>query len=252
MATATKADQPIEVFFSYSHKDETFRQELIKHLSILRRQGVIAEWHDRKITAGSEWAGEIDSHLNTADVILLLISSEFLASDYCYDIELKRAMERHDAGEARVIPIILRSVDWSGAPFGKLQALPRDAKPVTEWPNRDAAFTDVAKGIRAAITAPKARPVAVVVPVATLAEVSDRELREAIVSAFSLDELALLCADIQDDLQRANVALRLNLDIIGGSGIEDKAQRLIEYLDRRSYRSLLVAAVRRARPRLLP
>ena len=76
--------------------------------------------------------------------------SDFLASDYCYDVEVKRAMERHDAGEARVIPVILRPVDWKGAPFGKLQALPRDARPVTEWPNRDQAFLDIAQGIRAA------------------------------------------------------------------------------------------------------
>jgi hypothetical protein len=146
-----KPAKSIEVFFSYSHKDEELRDELEKHLSILKRQGVITGWHDRRIGAGREWAGEIDTHLNTADVILLLISSDFLASDYCYDVEMKRAMERHEAGEARVIPVILRPVDWKGAPFGKLQALPTDAKPVTEWPNRDGAFLNVAQGIRAAV-----------------------------------------------------------------------------------------------------
>jgi len=143
--------KPIEVFYSYSHKDEELRDELEKHLSILKRQGVIQSWHDRRIGAGREWEGEIDTHLNTAHVILLLISADFLASDYCYDVEMKRAMERHEAGEACVIPVILRPVDWRGAPFGKLQALPTDAKPVTEWPNRDKAFLDVARGIRAAV-----------------------------------------------------------------------------------------------------
>lgn len=139
----------IEVFFSYSHKDEDLRDELAKQLSILKRQGVITTWHDREISAGTEWAGAIDAHMNSAQVILLLISADFLASDYCWDIEVKRAMERHQAGEARVIPVILRPVDyWQEAPFGKLQAFPINAKPVTTWDNRDAAFVDVAQAIR--------------------------------------------------------------------------------------------------------
>jgi hypothetical protein len=143
--------KPVEVFFSYSHRDEEFRGELEKHLTMLKRQGWISGWHDRKITAGTEWEGQIDAHLNAAGVILLLVSVDFLASHYCYDIELKRAMERHEAGHARVIPIILRPCDWKAAPFGKLQALPKDARPVTEWRSRDKAFTDVALGIRAAV-----------------------------------------------------------------------------------------------------
>ncbi len=140
------------IFFAYAHEDEKLRDELQKHLSILERQGVTS-WHDRKIGAGKEWEGEIDMHLNTARVILLLISSDFTDSDYCWDVEVKRAMERHEAGEARVIPIILRPVDdWKSAPFGRLQALPTDAKPVTTWTNQDEAFLDVAQGIRAAVT----------------------------------------------------------------------------------------------------
>src|SRR5438128_1377433 len=101
-------EQPIEVFFSYSHKDEELRDEMANHLSILKRQGVITDWHDRRITAGDEWAGQIDEHLNSAHLILLLISADFIASDYCYDLELTRAMERHEAREACVIPVILR------------------------------------------------------------------------------------------------------------------------------------------------
>jgi hypothetical protein len=143
--------EAVELFYSYSHKDERLRERLQTHLSLLKRQGILAEWHDRKIAAGSEWAGQIDEHLNTARVILLLISPDFLASDYCYDLEMTRALERHDAGEARVIPIILRPVDWQGAPFARLQALPKDARPVTQWPSQDAAFTNVAAGIRAVV-----------------------------------------------------------------------------------------------------
>ena len=96
----------VELFYSYPHRDEELRNELDKHLSILKRQGVIDGWHDRRILAGKEWEGEIDEHLNTAHVVLLLISSDFIASDYCYDVEMKRAMERHEAGEALVIPIL--------------------------------------------------------------------------------------------------------------------------------------------------
>jgi hypothetical protein len=138
------------VFYSYSHKDEALRDQLQTHLSLLKRQGVISNWHDRRISAGREWEGQIDGHLNSARIILLLISADFLASDYCYDIELTRAMERHEAGESRVIPVILRACDWHYATFGKLQAVPKDGEPVTSWQNIDEAFSDVAKGIRAA------------------------------------------------------------------------------------------------------
>ncbi|MEH2452488.1 GUN4 domain-containing protein [Nostoc sp.] len=142
----------LKLFFSYSHKDEALRDELAKHLTILEWQSVISSWHDRKILLGEEWDHQINDNLNTADIILLLISSDFLFSKYCWDVEVKRAIERHYAGEACVIPVILRSVDWSGAPFAKLQALPKNADPVVSrnWFNQDEAFTDVAKGIRAA------------------------------------------------------------------------------------------------------
>ena len=142
----------VELFYSYAHEDEQLRDELSKHLSILQRQGILSAWHDREITAGSEWKGEIDAHLESAQVILLLISADFLASDYCYDVEMKRALERHERNEAIVIPIILRPVSWSGAPFAKLQALPKDAKPVTTWSNRDAAFLSITEGIRDAVS----------------------------------------------------------------------------------------------------
>src|SRR5947209_3541721 len=111
---------PVEVFCSYAHEDEALHRELEKHLSLLRRQGLISEWHDRQILAGDEWAADIDQHLETASIILLLISPDFFASDYCYGVELQRALERHQANEARVIPILLRPVSWEGTPFSKL------------------------------------------------------------------------------------------------------------------------------------
>jgi internalin A len=137
------------LFFSYSHKDEVLRDELETHLKLLQRQRVISTWHDRKILPGNEWEGEIDNRLERAAIILLLISADFIASEYCWDKEVKRALERHAAKQATVIPVLLRSCDWKGAPFGKLQGLPTGMKAVTAWPDRDAAWTDVARGIRA-------------------------------------------------------------------------------------------------------
>jgi nucleoside phosphorylase len=141
----------IEVFFSYAHEDEALRDKLATHLKTLQRQGIIRQWHDRQIGAGKEWAGEIDRHLESAQIILLLVSADFIASDYCFDKEVKRSMERHRDGTARVIPVILRAVDLDEVPFNQLQSLPRDRTPVTSWRNQDEAFTDIAKGIRAVV-----------------------------------------------------------------------------------------------------
>src|SRR5262249_33625189 len=131
VASPLPPPRAIEVFYAYAHPDAALRTELDTHLSLLRRQGIIAGWHDRRITAGTEWAGAIDAHRQCAQIILLLVSADFLASDYCYDVELQHAMARHQAGEARVIPIILRAVEWENAPFGTLQALPQDGRPIT-------------------------------------------------------------------------------------------------------------------------
>ena len=146
--SSTTPRSPAKVFYSYSHKDEDLRDKLDTHLKILHRQNIISGWHDRAISAGTEWEDQINENLEAADIILLLVSADFIASDYCWGKELTRAIERHHAGEARVIPIILRPVDWTGAPFGVLQALPKNAKPVTTWPNQDEVFTDIARSIR--------------------------------------------------------------------------------------------------------
>jgi hypothetical protein len=143
--------KPIQVFYSYAHKDEIFRRELEKHLSNLRQQGFIQEWHDRMIVAGTDWAFDIDTHLNSSALILLLISPDFMESDYCLSIEMTRAMELHKAGEAYIIPILLRPVDWEGAPFAKLQVLPSGARPITLWEDLDQAFLNVSRGIRQVI-----------------------------------------------------------------------------------------------------
>jgi serine/threonine protein kinase len=141
----------IKVFFSYSHKDKKLRSELEKYLNHLKRQQLIIGWHDGEIGAGKEWAQEINQHLSEAHIILLLISQDFMTSDYCYDIEMQKALERHESGEAQVIPIILRPAIWENSPIGKLQALPTGARPIIMWSNKELAFMDVAKGIQKAI-----------------------------------------------------------------------------------------------------
>ncbi len=139
---------PIKVFYSYAHEDEAFCDQLEKHLSSLRHQGFIEEWHDRMIFAGTDWEHDIDRHLNSASLILLLISPDFMKSKYCMGVEVKRAMELHQAGEAYVIPVILKPVDWEGAPFAKLQVLPSAARSISTWDNQDDAFLNVSRGIR--------------------------------------------------------------------------------------------------------
>jgi predicted ATPase len=145
------SDEPLKVFLSYSHEDLTFRRRLGQHLASLKQEHLIVLWHDREIGAGTEWEGQIHHNLETADIILLLISASFMDSEYCSDVELKRAMARHENREARVIPILLRDCDWERAPFGKLQTLPTGLRPIARWKPQDQAYCNVAKGLRQAV-----------------------------------------------------------------------------------------------------
>lgn len=139
----------VKIFFCYAHEDAMLLDQLKQHVKPLQQQGIFDMWHDQDINAGTEWKREIDTHLNAAYIILLLISPAFMNSEYCYSIEMKRALERHEQGEARVIPIILRHIHWEVQPLYKLQALPKDALPVisSAWHNPDEAFFDVVEGI---------------------------------------------------------------------------------------------------------
>jgi len=141
----------IEIFLCYAREDEEYRQRLEKQLSIFQREGLVRLWHDGNISPGEEWEQIIHTHLNTAQIVLLLISPDFIASKYCYSVEMKKALERHEQGETRVIPVIARPIHWDKTPFGKLQALPKNAKPIALWRHRDEAFFDVAEGIRRVI-----------------------------------------------------------------------------------------------------
>lgn len=139
---------PLKVFISYSHRDEDLKEELEVHLASLKREGTIAPWQDRDIEAGEEWDDKIREALEAAQIILLLITPRFLASRYCFDEETKRAMERHEAGTARVIPVIMKPADWETSHFSKLQVLPKDGKPCTRWDDLDEALVNVVSGIR--------------------------------------------------------------------------------------------------------
>ncbi len=143
-----KGATALTAFISYAHEDEKLKLELDKHLKPLERQNLIETWHDGKISAGSEWNKVISDRMKNADIVLLLISIDFINSYYCYEVELEEALELHDAKRARVIPVILRTCLWNHTPFAKLQALPKDATAVAVWSNRDEAWTNVAGGVR--------------------------------------------------------------------------------------------------------
>lgn len=147
----TKRPRQVKLFISYSHKDERHREALESHLKVLGRAGLLDVWHDRRIDASEDWKGEIDRALDEADVVVLLVSADFLASDYCYDVELNRALERQAKGECRVVPVIIRDANWHLAPISGLQALPKDGKPITTWPNKDKAWRSVAEGLERVI-----------------------------------------------------------------------------------------------------
>ena len=130
------AAQPIRIFYSYAHEDEGLRRELANNLALLRNDGRIEDWSDRDIRPGDEWDADIDERLDSADLILLLVSSDFISSKYIMSKELEVAIARHQSGQARVVPIVVRPVYFAGAPFAKLQMLPSDAKSIIEWEPR--------------------------------------------------------------------------------------------------------------------
>lgn len=146
-------DVRLNIFFAYARRDSDLRERLDRHLSSLKRKSYVNTWYDGKIEAGTEWEKEIEDSLSTADIILLLISADFIASDYCYDIEMRNAISRHEKREAVVIPVILRPCDWSDLPFSKIQGLPQNGKPVSSsfWISEDHALSEVAKSIKSIV-----------------------------------------------------------------------------------------------------
>jgi hypothetical protein len=141
------SDSVVKIFISYAHEDEGLKDQMDKYLKVLKRSGKIDTWNDRELIPGQEWNANIMDELAKANIILLLISVDFIASDFIWDKELAEAMKRHEAGTAYVVPIILRSCKWTSMPFAKLQAMPKNARPISDYEDQDAAFTEVATGI---------------------------------------------------------------------------------------------------------
>ena len=139
---------PAKVFFSYAHADQALRDELAKHLAVMKRNGDISDWYDRDINAGAVLDEKISEALESSEIVLCLVSPDFLASRYCYEREMKRALERRRAGDCEVLPVILRPSDWLETPLAALRATPTDGKPVTSHSDRDAAFVNVTADIR--------------------------------------------------------------------------------------------------------
>lgn len=148
---------PLEVFCCYAREDQEMLTQLRKHLAPLVRQSQITIWCDTNLSAGAEWEKELHQHLESADIILLLISPDFIASDYCYSTEMERALARHHEGSAQVIPILLRSAFWQNTPVAKLQLIPTNARPVTNWPDRDDVFHDITVQINQVVSELQAR-----------------------------------------------------------------------------------------------
>ena len=143
----------VDIFISYSHRDQRLAERLRDHLAPLKQRGLVRDWYDRKIEPGEDWSEVISEQLNASSLILMLLSPSFCASEYINGVEVKQALARQARGDARVIPIILRDVDWEGTPLGRLQALPPNARPVVRWRDRDQALREVVRGIRRAAEA---------------------------------------------------------------------------------------------------
>ena len=158
MPDTASVPRPVRIFISYAHEDEPFREDLGVHLSVLLRLGLVDIWHDRRLLPGDEFRQHIDGHLEQADVILFLVSPHFTASDFCWQLEMQRALERHREGTARAVPVIVRHSDWRSTRLGGLTALPKDGRPVKAWPDPDEAWLDVVAGLKRIIRELQAAP----------------------------------------------------------------------------------------------
>lgn len=197
-----------KVFISYSHKDEEHRNDLEDHLTMLRRNGTISVWHDRKIIPGDDWKNEIDKNIELAEIIIFLVSPSFLASDYCYDIEVKRALEKHEEGSATIIAIIVRPCAWSTCEFSRLQAVPKDAVAITLWNNRDSAWLDAVNGLTTHIEEFKKKETALAIPKTSseTVEVSEQQLNwledtEILLTHRKLDKVRLSDVYVIPDIE---------------------------------------------------
>jgi len=142
---------PVKIFISYAHEDETYKDELITHLVPLERENLIDSWNDRELVPGDDWDDEIKGALATAQIVLLLVSPDFIASDYIHKVEIAGAVDRHKKGEVVIAPVIVRTIDWNAFSLGRFQALPKGGKPISRWADKDEAWVSVTKGLRTLI-----------------------------------------------------------------------------------------------------
>lgn len=156
----------MKAFISYSHKDESALDQLHTHLVPLQREGFIDTWFDREILAGSGIDSEVDEELRSCELFLPLVSPNFLASDYCVEREMQQALKRHEAGEIRIVPIIVEPCDWASSELRKLKALPKDGKPISEWTNPNNAYLDIVEELRRIVGADEPEPLPSTEPVA--------------------------------------------------------------------------------------
>ncbi len=146
------------VFMSYSHADEVMRDRLEQHLAMLKREGLVDTWHDRRIVPGQPLDPTIMGQIEEADVFLFLLSVDFISSRYCYDVEMTRALERQAAGEADVLPVVLHSCEWLQTPLGRFAGVPGDGKPIAKAAYPEDAYMEVAKALRRVVAARKGGP----------------------------------------------------------------------------------------------
>lgn len=209
-----------KVFISYSHKDEAHKDSLEEHLSMLKRNHVIDAWHDRKIIPGQDWSKEISENLEKSELILFLLSPSFLSSEYCFNVEMKRAIEMHHEGKAQLIPIVVRACDWSTAELSGIQAVPKDAKPITSWDNTDEAWLDAINGIKRHLSnfKPVTTTISVEVKCKTI-QVSDSTLdwiddTEVVLTHRKVNKVKLSDVYISPDLEAEQLAESKDIDIL--------------------------------------
>ncbi|WP_437625203.1 protein kinase domain-containing protein [Sorangium sp. So ce1151] len=237
----------VNVFISYAPADRSYLEALEAHLAALKRQGLVSTWHRGRIGAGAARDESIAAELSAAEVVLLLVSEAFLASDSCYERELGAALERHRRGAARVVPVVVRACDWEGTALADLQALPRDGGAVTSWANPDEAWRDVVRGIRAAVEeaavnarpeAPLARPALAGALAATLREAEeairaiDRQIAAAQKRRVRLQAAGSSTAEVDEEIVDLRRRRREGGQLHVGEELSDGRYLLLERIGR--------------------
>jgi len=136
-------EKPISIFLSYAKEDKPFKDKLLKHLSSMIRRNQIDIWDDEQIAGGQNWKEEIESKLRTAQVAILLVSADFLASDFINDFEIPILLERGKKGEVSIVPMLIRPVYFQGSELSDFKGLPKSGKPISNWQNEDEAWISV-------------------------------------------------------------------------------------------------------------